>query len=171
MASGGCPEAMRREGSMKEPPKLHAGENLFSWVLLAFSILVLILAYRISGFSSISSPGMFPMVAASVMVVSIAMVLVGNRKAERPHTGGFKNELQLAATEIFTPRFLIYTAIIIAYMLVIQPLHFLPSSFAFLLISMIYLKGSTPLKSLLISAVILGGIYLIFHYLFLVVLP
>ena len=156
---------------MKETHKLHAGENLFSWALLAFSIFVLILAYRISGFSSISSPGMFPMVAASVMVISIAMVLLGNRKAEKPHTGGLKTELRLAATEIFTPQFLIYTAIIIVYMLIIQPLHFLPSSFAFLLTSMIYLKGSTPVKSLLISAATLGGIYLIFHYLFLVVLP
>jgi putative tricarboxylic transport membrane protein len=171
VVSGQRPEAMKWEGSMKEPHKLHAGENLFSWVLLAFSIFVLVLAYRISGFSSISSPGMFPMVAASVMVIFIALVLIGNRKAEKSNTDGLKNELRLAATEIFTPQFLIYTAIIIAYMLVIQPLHFLPSSFAFLLISMIYLKGSTPLKSLLISAATLGGIYLIFHYLFLVVLP
>jgi len=156
---------------MKTSRKLHAGENAFAWGLLAFSLFLLVCAYLISGFASVSSPGTFPMIAAAVMVISLALLLLGNRKAEKPETDGLKDELRQAARQIFTPVFLIYTAIVIAYMLIIQPLHFLPSSFAFLLASMIYLKGSTPVKSLIISAATLGGIYLIFHYLFRVVLP
>ena len=156
---------------MKTPRKLQAGENLFTWVLLIFSLFVLVCAYLISGFESVSEPGTFPMIASAVMVVSIVMVLLDNRKAEKPEEKGLKNELRQAVKDIFSPVFLIYTGIIIVYMIIIQPLHFLPSSFAFLLGSMIFLKGSTPLKSLLISAGTLGGIYLIFHYLFRVVLP
>ena len=156
---------------MKANRKLEAGENVFTAVLLAFSLFVLVCAYLISGFKSVSSPGTFPMIAAAVMVVSIVLVLLDNRKAEKPDANGLKDELRLAGKNIFSPVFLIYTVIIIVYMLIIQPLHFLPSSFAFLLVSMIYLKGSTPVKSLLISAGTLGSIYLIFHFLFRVVLP
>jgi putative tricarboxylic transport membrane protein len=156
---------------MKSPRKLQAGENLFTWLLLLLSLFGLVCAYLISGFKSVSSPGTFPMIATAVMVVSIVMVILDNRKAQKPEADGLKDELRQAAKEIFPPVFLVYTGIVIVYMLIIQPLHFLPSSFAFLLVSMIYLKGSTPLKSLLISAGTLGGIYLIFHYLFRVVLP
>ena len=156
---------------MKTTRKLHAGENAFTWLLLAFSLFLLVCAYLISGFASVSSPGTFPMIAATVMIISLALALLGNRKAKKPETDGLKVELSQAARQIFTPVFLIYTGIIIVYMLIIQPLHFLPSSFFFLLASMIYLKGSTPVKSLLISAATLGAIYLIFHFLFRVVLP
>lgn len=156
---------------MKKSRKLNYGENAFTWALLVFSVFVLVFAYRISGFSSVSSPGTFPMIAAAVMVVSVLLVLRGNRKAVKPKSENLTDELRQAAREIFSPVFLIYTGIVIVYMLIIQPLHFLPSSFAFLLVSMIFLKGSTPIKSLIISAVTLGVIYLIFHYLFRVVLP
>jgi putative tricarboxylic transport membrane protein len=156
---------------VREKRKLHAAENVFTLLMLVFSVIVLILAYQISGFSSISSPGMFPMLAAVVMVISLIFLLLDNRKAENPDADGLKEELHKAAKDIFNPVFLVYIGIIIIYMLIMEPLHFLPSSFIFLLGSMIYLKGSTPLKSLFISLGTLGGIYLIFHYLFRVVLP
>lgn len=156
---------------MKTTRKLQAGENLFTWMLLLLSLFGLVCAYLISGFKSVSSPGTFPMIATAVMVVSIVMVMLDNRKAQKPAAESLKAELRRAATEIFPPVFLVYTGIVIAYMLIMQPLHFLPSSFAFLLVSMIYLKGSPPLKAVLISACTLGGIYLIFHFLFRVVLP
>ena len=156
---------------MREKRKLHAAENVFTLLMLIFSVIVLVLAYQISGFSSISSPGMFPMLAAVVMVISLIFLLLDNRKAEKPNINGLKEELHKAAKDIFNPVFLVYTGIIIIYMFIMEPLHFLPSSFVFLLGSMIYLKGSTPLKSLFISLGTLGGIYLIFHYLFRVVLP
>ena len=139
--------------------------------MLAFSLFVLFLAYRISGFSSISSPGTFPMGAAAVMVLSIILILLDNRKKEKPDVAGLADELHRAAKEVLSKVFLIYTAVIIVYMILLEPLHFLPSSFAFLFVSMMYLKGSTFLKSLMIAAVSLGGIYFIFQYFFRVVLP
>ncbi|GAK56378.1 hypothetical protein U27_03340 [Candidatus Vecturithrix granuli] len=156
---------------MKERRTLHLGETVFTWLLLAFSFFVLVLAYRISGFSSVSSPGMFPMLAAAAMAISAALLLLNNRQAEKPDAHDLKDELWRAVKDIFRPEILVYSGIIVLYMILIEPLHFLPSSFLFLAGSMIYLKGSTPVKALLISTGTLGGIYLVFRTLFRVILP
>ena len=97
--------------------------------------------------------------------------MLDNRKMKKPDVVGLADELRRTAKEVLSRVFLIYTAVIIVYMILIEPLHFLPSSFVFLFVSMIYLKGSTFFKSLIISAVSLGGIYFIFQYFFRVVLP
>jgi len=167
-ASSGRPST---SNAMKEIRKLRAGENLFAWLMMALSLFVLIQAYLISGFSSISSAGTFPMVAAAIMVVAMALILVNNRKLAKPDADGLKDELRRAAKQVLPKIFLVYTGIIIGYMILIQPLHFLPSSFAFLLVSMIYLKGSTVIKSLIISTLTLACIYIVFQYFFRVVLP
>lgn len=157
--------------AMRKSRKLRVGENYFAWLLMVFSLFVLFLAYRISGFSSISSPGTFPMGAAFVMVISMAFILLNNRKLEKPDAKGLADELRLTAKQVLPRVFLIYVGIIIVYMILIQPLHFLPSSFAFLLVSMIYLRGSSIIKSLIITTVTLAGIYAVFQYFFRVVLP
>ena len=95
---------------------------------------------------------------------------MNNRKLAKPDTEGVKDELRQAAIEVLPKVFLVYTAVIIGYIVLIQPLHFLPSSFVFLLLSMIYLKGAKPLKALIISTVMLTFIYVIFQYFFRVML-
>ncbi len=156
---------------MKEDRKLRAGENVFSWLLLLFSLFVLVQAYLISGFSSISSAGTFPMGASAVMVIAMVFILLNNLTLKRIVTGGIKNELRQAVTIVLPNVFLIYSIIVLVYIILIEPLHFLPSSFVFLLVSMIYLKGGNVLKSLIISTITLGFIYVIFQYFFRVVLP
>ena len=156
---------------MKTTRKLRPGENLFIYFLLAFSLFILIMAYLISGFSSVSSPGAFPMAAGLVMVISAILVLIGHRKLEKPDVENFADEMKLAVKNVFPKEFIIYAGIIIAYMVLIQPLHFLPSSFAFMVVSMLVLRGSGIVKSLLISAVTLACIYVIFQYFFRVIMP
>ena len=109
--------------------------------------------------------------AAAVMVLSMAIVLLNNRKRQKPDADSFKQELRLAAGKVLPRIFLVYTAVIIGYMVLIEPLHFLPSSFAFLLVSMIYLKGGRWLKLTIIAIGTMAGIYLVFQYVFRVVLP
>lgn len=109
--------------------------------------------------------------AAFVMVISMAFVLLNNRKLEKPDAKGLADELRLAGKQVLPRVFMIYTGIIIVYMILIQPLHFLPSSFAFLFASMIYLRGSSIIKSLIITTITLAGIYVVFQYFFRVVLP
>ncbi len=156
---------------MKKERKLRAGENVFGWLMMALSLFVLVQAFLISGFSSISSAGTFPMLASAVMVVAAASMLLHNRKLKKPDTDSFKNELQQAAKQVLPKVFLVYMIIVIGYIILIQPLHFLPGSFVFLLGSMIYLKGSGALKSLIISTITLSCIYILFQYFFRVVLP
>ena len=151
--------------------KPRAGENFFGWLLMAFSLFVFFQAYRISGFSSISSPGTFPMGAAAVMILSIGIIQLNNLRRKKPNTESFKEELRLAAASVLPRIFLVYIAVIIIYMILIEPLRFLPSSLAFLLVSMIYLKGASWLKSIFIGVGTMAGIYLVFQYVFRVVLP
>ena len=156
---------------MKDHRKLRAGENAFSWLMLLLSLFVLAQAFLISGFSSLSSAGTFPMGASALMVLAMIFILLNNLKLKRIVTGGLKHELRQAVTIVLPNVFIIYAIIVIVYMILIKPLHFLPSSFVFLLVSMIYLKGGNALKSLIISTVTLGFIYVIFQYFFRVVLP
>ena len=156
---------------MDKDRKLRTGENFFAWILLLFSLFVLLQAYFISGFSSISSAGTFPMAASAVMVVSSCLILLKNRRFEKPETRNLRDELAQAAKAVLPYKFLIYTVIVVAYVTLLQPLHFLPSSFAFLVISIIYLKGTTVPKALIISISILVFIYILFQYVFRVVLP
>ena len=156
---------------MEKERKLRAGENFFAWILLLFSLFVLLQAYFISGFSSISSAGTFPMAASAVMVVSSCLILLKNRRLEKPENRNLRGELAQAVKAVLPYKFLIYTVIVVAYVTLLQPLHFLPSSFAFLVISIVYLKGTTVPKALIISISILVFIYILFQYVFRVVLP
>jgi putative tricarboxylic transport membrane protein len=156
---------------MKDDRKLRAGENAFSWLMLLLSLFVLIQAYLISGFSSLSSAGTFPMGASAIMVVASIFILLNNLKLKKTAAGVWKNELRQAVKTVLPNVFLIYSVIVIVYIILIKPFHFLPSSFVFLFISMIYLKGCNVLKAFLISTITIGFIYLIFQYFFRVVLP
>jgi hypothetical protein len=138
--------------------------------MMVLSIVVLILAYRISGFSS-CAPGTFPLVAASTMVLSMAFVLLGNRKRPKPKVSGWLEEVRRTVNRVAPRVILIYTSIIIAYALLIVPLHFYPSTCLFLFISMMYLKGVGWIKSLLISVGSLIAVYAIFQFVFKVTLP
>ena len=156
---------------MKKTRKLRAGETAFVLLMLALSLFTLVQAYGISGFESISSPGMFPMMAAAVMVLSVATILFNNRKLEKPDAALAKDEVKQVLHEVFPKVFVIYLVIVIAYMLVFERLTFVPSSAAFLFASIYFLKGGGLVKSALISAVSLAVIYVVFHTIFRVVLP
>lgn len=154
----------------KKPGLLKAGEIYFDLIILAFSLFLLVVAYRISGFA-ISAPGTFPLASTSVMVLAMLFVLWGNRGKERANKEGFVSELAQVLREVFTRDFVVYTILAIIYVALIMPFHFLPTSFVFLVVSIIYLRGSSPLKAVLISAGTLGFIYVIFLYFFKVMLP
>ena len=154
----------------KKPEVLKAGETYFDLLILVFSLFLLLVAYQISGFA-ISAPGTFPLASTAVMVVSMLLVLWGNRNKTKANSEGIASECAQAIREVFTRDFVVYTIMAIIYVALIMPFHFLPTSFVFLVLSIIYLKGSSPLKAVLISAVTLGFIYLVFLYFFKVMLP
>jgi hypothetical protein len=156
--------------SQNQISKLRAGEFHFNVIILCLSVIVCVLAYQISGLK-LSAPGTFPLASSAVMVLAMLSVLWGDRKKQRENQEGFRNEIRQAIKEVLTRNFVVYTLIAVAYICTIELLHFIPSSFLFISISIVYLKGSSPLKALLISAVTLAFIYIVFLYFFKVLLP
>ena len=150
---------------------LFAGETFFSYLLTLFSIFVLVEAYLISGFKSLTSPGMFPMIAASAMVFSMVLIILENRKKAPTGYKTWPQEMRAAGAAVLPANMLIYIGIIIVYMVLLEPLTFLPSSYLFLAGSMVFLQRGAVLRMAIISACTLAAVYIIFQYLFRVILP
>ncbi|MEQ8397483.1 tripartite tricarboxylate transporter TctB family protein [Thalassobaculum sp.] len=143
------------------------GERAFSLVLLAFSLFVLYQAYRISGFSSVSSPGVFPMLAALVMVGSLVVTLLQERKLPTPSGSG----PMAFYRRVTPPVLLIMVALIVALMLMMEPAGFVVAAGGFLFASILILQGGRPVRAAVISAGALAAIYAVFRLVFQVVLP
>ncbi len=149
---------------------LRAGERWFDLVLLCLSLTALIIAWRISGFA-LAGAGTFPTASTAVMVGALIVVMWGNRAKEKQNKEGLLSEIRQTLREVFTRDLVVYTMLMAIYIMVIVPFHFLPSSFLFIALSIIYLKGAGPLKAILISGGTLSVIYTIFLYFFQVSLP
>lgn len=150
---------------MQEPRRREPGETAFGYVILVVSLLVLHQSYTIAGFSSVSSAGVFPMLASAAMAVSAIAIILGNRRLAAPDA-----EVTFIR-RVAPPAVVVFTLLIIAYMLTLEPLGFLLSSFLFLFLSMLYLERRNPLLLAAVSALTLGIIYVIFRTAFSVVLP
>ncbi len=156
---------------MTQTRKLHPGELAISWLLLALSLFILYQAYRISGFSGLSSAGAFPIASAAIMSGCMLYLVIANLRISRNTPADEKHPAWVAIGELLPRRIVLFTLLIVAYMLLLQPLGFLVSTFLFLCGGFIYLRGSGPVRSVLIAAGAVAVIYGIFHYLFQVVLP
>jgi len=152
---------------MIEPRRRLPGERLFSVALLLFSLFVLYQAWRISGFASPSAAGVFPMIAASVMVLSLVAVIARERGGPAPEESG-----AAAFFRRVTPRILLITlALIVALMLLLEPVGFPVAAGAFLFAAISFLQGGRPLRAALIAGAALAAIWAVFRLVFKVVLP
>ncbi len=143
------------------------GERAFTLVLLAFSLFLLVQAFRISGFESVSSPGVFPMIAALVMVVSLAAALFRDRAAPPPSDGGPAAFFR----EVTPPVLLLTLALIVALMLTLEPAGFPFAAGGFLFAAILLLQRGRPVRAAIVAAVALTAIYVVFRLVFQVVLP
>jgi hypothetical protein len=153
---------------MPEKPVFQAGERLFLWFLAAFSGAVLIYSFTLPH-DNLSSPGIFPLLTGAVMLACILKIL----RTKRKDTAGltWRQDLQAAMGNIFPKNVLVFTLILIAYILLLGTLPFLTSSFLFLVVSFLFLKGTTSwVRALLTAAGVLAGIFIVFQYIFKVVL-
>ena len=156
---------------MNEPGQRLAGEVVFIVLLLTISAFMLWTSYMISGFSSPSSPGSFPLAASFTMVVS-GLVILSNTlraKAAEPLPG---QSLLGTFLRQLTPTIIVtFVLAVLGYMLILEQLGFVLSSFLYLLVGM-RLLGSRNLKTNLFAATVaLAGIYIVFKTAFSVVLP
>ncbi len=157
---------------MEEKPETRKpGETAFLWLLLVLSVAVLVFAVRISGFSSLSSPGAFPMFVGAIMIFSCVMALREASRKERPPFKKTAEELRKAAGDLFSLVMLGFTFLIVVYGYLLGHIGFLVSTLLFLWTSIVFLKGAPPFKATWVSLLNVFIIYLLFRYVFLVLLP
>lgn len=146
------------------------GETGFALLLLVFSVTAFWQSYEISGFSGLSTPGVFPMLASASMVVAATFILV--QSIQRQTGKDLPTEpVQGFVQSVLPLRLLIVVALITAYVLAMPALGFLLASGAFLFLTFSYLWRKSVLVSLVLTVVSLVSVYLIFRKLFQVVLP
>jgi putative tricarboxylic transport membrane protein len=142
------------------------GEVVFSVVMLLISLVLFWQAYRISGFTSKSSPGSFPLAVTGVMVLS-ALVVLGKTLMTPAGDSSFAS----LRSQIIPNVVLGFGALVLGYGLLLESLGFIISSFAFLFggILLLHQRGFRP--ALLWSLISIVGVYVIFRLLFKVILP
>ena len=156
---------------MPEKNKRLPGELTFTALLLLGSLFLLAQAYGISGFESITSAGMFPMLSALVMVVTAAWVVMQTSRAT-PAAPDDGETLPKAFARQITPAVLIgFTLTLLAFMFLLPKLGFVVSAYAFLLASMRLLGSARWGFNAALSAASLAVVYLIFQSFFSVILP
>lgn len=146
------------------------GELTFMVLIVLFSAFMLWTSYQISRFDSLSSPGFFPMVCAATMLVTGLMSLVKtarSRLALEPDQSVFQQFVQKLAPMTLV----LFTALIVAYMLLLEVLGFIVASYLFLLLSMQVLGSKRWGLNLVVSAGVLAAIFVVFQTAFSVVLP
>lgn len=142
------------------------GEALFVLALLALSVAALDQAYGISGFSSLSGAGVFPMLAAGTMVLSAAAVLVGVVRRPRGEGGAFAG-----LAHAFPPRLLLFVALIGGFLVALPYVGFLAAAGAFIFVALLALWRRGFVPAALVTALALVMVWLTFRVAFSIVLP
>ncbi len=146
------------------------GELSFMVLIVAFSAFMLWASYQISKFESISSAGVFPMVCALTMLVTGATSLWKTARTplvlEADETLG-----QQMVRKVLPLQLVLFTILIVIYMMALEYLGFLLSSYLFLAASMRLLGSQKMGLNLLVSLGVLAAIFIVFQTAFSVVLP
>ncbi len=147
------------------------GEMVYACLMLLMSAFLLWTAVGISGFKSYTSAGSFPMAAAAVMVVC-ALINVGQTARSVRQPGEPGESLPRQFMRAILPGVVVWTSLaIVGYMILLERLGFVVSSYLFLIVCMWLLGGRRVWMNLGVSAVVLAAIYVVFHTAFSVVLP
>jgi putative tricarboxylic transport membrane protein len=149
---------------MHDKNRRSAGELGFNALLFIISLVLLWAAWDIAGFTSLSSPGALPMAVAFAMVVTSGLILLDNFR----HS---KGEHSLFLRDILPPVVIVMVLFIAGYAVLLVPLGFLPTSFLFLALSIIYLRRGGLIYATLVSVAALFCVYVVFRLIFTVLMP
>ncbi len=142
------------------------GELVFVVLLLLASLWLFWQSVLISGFSGLSTPGVFPMLASGVMVAS-ALWILRDTARRAPDGGGIGRFLE----QVTPLRQVVMLGLVALYVAVMPLLGFVLASGLFLFVTISFLWRRNFFLTVGISALALGVIYLIFRVAFQVVLP
>jgi putative tricarboxylic transport membrane protein len=147
------------------------GETVFAVLMLLLSAFLLWAAVDISGLKSYTSAGAYPMAAAATMLVCSLIVTTQTARAGAAARQGDESALRAFLRRICPPEVISTSLAIAAYMLTLEWLGFVVSSYLFLAVTMRLLGSTRWRTNLLVSALVLGAVYLVFQTAFSVVLP
>lgn len=179
-ATDGRPEPVP---SSEHPPPRRPGERVFAVLLVGLSAVALWQSALISDVEGpavrrLTSPGVFPMLASAVMLVSALAVLrdVLRRSREAPPEelateARGRRRLRRALADVLPRRLVVVTALIALYVASMPWLGFVAGSGAFLLAAFLYLWRRPWWVSLALAVVSLALVWAVFRLLFEVVLP
>ena len=164
---------------MQEPPADSArsaskarrpGELLFSLCLIVFSAAAFWQSYKISGFSGLSKPGVFPMLASGSMCAASVVIFIG-ALLRRAAPGGVAAAFRRFFDEVLTRDIAILAALMICFVGAMSYVGFVVAAALFQFVAMLIFWRRGVLWALLVSAGSTAAIYLIFRMIFQVVLP
>ncbi len=147
------------------------GETVFSVLMLMLSAFLLWAAVDISGFKSYTSAGSYPMAAAATMLGCSLVVVAQTARAQAEPAAPGESPWRAFVRRIAPPVIVSTSLAIAAYMLTLEWLGFVVSSYAFLVVTMRLLGSARWGLNLVVSALVLGAIHLVFQTAFSVVLP
>ena len=151
---------------MPGQPQHRPGDILFLLVLLGLGVLAIREAQRLGGFANLSGPGLFPMLASTVMVASLLAITWRRLRQGEPLAG-----IRRFVHDVMPLRLVVVTALIGAYVAVMPELGFMVASGLFLFVMLLYLWRRSFWLALAVTAVSLLAIQVIFRLVFQVVLP
>ena len=156
---------------MNEPRKIVIGERAFCLLIVALSLGILYVAYGISGFSSVNSPGAFPIGVGIVCLISAIKVCFETFGAEKPQTNGLGDAFKQFVGQHFPTRTVVFSLLTMAYLFAMQWVSFYIATFVFLVSAIVYLRRARVFGAMAVAALLLLIIYLLFTLAFSVYLP
>lgn len=143
------------------------GEIAFAVVLLIFSGWAFLKSYQIDGFSSLSGPGVFPMLATGIMLVSATFILIKTLRQSIAQ----EESLVTFMSYLLPNKLIIFIPMVVAFAVTMPLIGFFLSAAAFIFLAISYLWRRNIIWSLSITALSVGVIYFVFRVLFQVILP
>lgn len=155
-----------RDLSVYVPEKVRKpGEIGFAIIGVVFGVLGFYFAMDMTS-DTYSSPSVFPKLSSIIIICCALVSLMKAVKRAAPPAGE-------TVFKYLLPRdVLVILVMLIVYCIALPRLHFVPSSYAFMVVGMVYLhRGKKIVQSLIYSAIALVMLVVVFRYLFLVILP
>ena len=147
------------------------GERTFCLLIAALSVGILYVAYGISGFESVNSPGAFPMGVGLICLISAIKICFEAFGDQKPDTQGMADAAKQFINAHFPARTLVFLLLAAVYLISMEWVSFYIATFCFLVGAIVYLRRARIVGAIAVAALLLLTIYLLFTLAFSVYLP
>lgn len=151
--------------------RLEPLERPFYVLLILFAAFFLYASGQLVEDSLINSMGTIAVCVALVLLFSGLLILLETRGVPKVDLEGLWNEISTFRRQHFPPQLLVFIIVCLAYMFAMPVVGFYPSTFLFLLLSIVYLRRGKVLSALIATSISMLLVYGMFTLLFHIYLP